>query len=120
MPVEMSTEIVVQLSYKGAPVAEVTYRAGLHVEVRIEEAFKDETIRFKLSHSQNMELAGNWEEALDLYFNEGIFDTKDHIFRGEMRRVGTAREHKSLFRQAAYSLLKDLELHGYDVKVKHA
>lgn len=120
MPVEMSTEIVVQLSYNGALVAEVIYRAGLHVEVRIEEAFQHERIRFKLSHSQNGELAGNWEEALDIYFNEGIFDTKDHIFRGEMRRVGSAQEHKSLFRQAAYSLLKDLEIHGYDVKVRHA
>ena len=116
----MTTEIVVQLSYKGAPVAEVIYRAGLHVEVRIEEAFQDERIRFKLSHSPNGELVGNWEEALDIYFNEGIFDTKDHIFGGEMRRVGTAREHKSLFRQAAYSLLKDLATHGYDVKVRHA
>jgi hypothetical protein len=115
----MSTEIVVYLSYNGAPVAEVTYRAGLHVEVRIEEAFQDERIRFNLSHSQNRELVGNWEEALDIYFNEGIFDTKDHIFRGEMRKVGSAREHKSLFRQAAYSLLKDLEIHGYDVKVRH-
>ena len=67
-----------------------------------------------------MELSGNWEEALDIYFNEGIFDTKDHLFRGEMRRVGSAREHKSLFRQAAYSLLKDLENNGYDVKVSHA
>jgi len=119
MPVEMSTEIVVQLSYSGALVAEVTYRAGLHVEVRIEEEFQHERIRFKLSHSQNRELAGNWEEALDIYFNEGIFDTKDHIFRGEMRRVGSAREHKSLFRHAAYSLLKDLEIHGYDVKIRH-
>jgi len=116
----MLKESAIQLSYKGEPVAEVIYRAGLHVEVRIEEAFRDERIHFKLSHSENKEISGNWEEALDIYFNEGIFDTKDHIFRGEMRRVGSAREHKSLFRQAAYSLLKDLEIHGYDVKVRHA
>jgi hypothetical protein len=120
MPVEMSTEIVVQISYNGAPVAQVIYRSGLHVEVRIEDAFKDERIRFKLSHSRNKELVGNWEEALDIYFNDGIFDTKDHVFKGDMRRVGSAREHKSLFRQAAYSLLKDLETHGYDVEVRHA
>jgi len=116
----MSTEIVVQLSYRGAPVAEITYRAGLHVEVKVQQAFQNEKIRFSLTHSGNDQLSGNWEEALDLYFNEGVFDTKDHIFRGEMRRVGCAREHKSLFRQAAHSLLRDLEEYGYDVKVSHA
>ena len=115
----MSTEIVVQISYNSARVAEVIYRSGLHVEVHIEDAFKDQRIRFKLSHSQNKELAGNWEEALDAYFNEGRFDTKDHIFSGEMRRVGSARDHKSLFRQAAHSLLKDLEPHGYYVKIEY-
>ena len=112
-------EIVVRVFYGDAPVAEVTYRAGLLVEVRVEKAFQDERINFKLSHSDNGELTGNWEEALDVYFNEGRFDTKDHIFSGEMRRVGSARDHKSLFRQAAHSLLKDLEPHGYYVKIEY-
>lgn len=109
--------IVAHISYKGTPVADVTYRAGLHVEVRVAKEFLDQEVCFKLCHSQNAELKGNWEEALDNYFNEGVFDSKDSIFPGEMRRIGSAREHKSLFRQAAHALLRDLEPHGFCVEV---
>jgi len=109
--------IVAHISYKGTPVADVTYRAGLHVEVRVAQEFLDQEVRFRLCHSQNAELKGNWEEALDSYFNEGVFDSKDSVFPGEMRRIGSAREHKSLFRQAAHALLRDLEPHGFCVEV---
>ncbi len=109
--------IVAHISYKGTPVADVTYRAGLHVEVRVAQEFLDQEVCFKLCHSQNAELKGSWEEALDSYFNEGVFDSKDSVFRGEMRRIGSAREHKSLFRQAAHALLRDLEPHGFCVEV---
>jgi hypothetical protein len=109
--------IVVQVFQLGMAVAEAVYQAGLHVEVRVCPEFRDEQIHFPLSHSENGQLAGTWEAALDAYFNEGLFDTKDRTFPGELRRVGNAREHKSLFRQAAHALMKDLELYGYEVKV---
>jgi hypothetical protein len=109
--------IVVQVFQLGAAVAEAVYQAGLHVEVRVFPEFRDEHIEVKLSHSENGQLAGTWEEALDSYFNDGLFDTKDYTFPGEMRRVGNAREHKSLFRHAAHALMKDLEFYGYEVKV---
>jgi len=109
--------IVAHISYQGTPVADVTYRAGLHVEVRVAKEFLDQQVSFGLTHSQNDFLKGNWEEALDNYFNDGVFDSKDSVFPGEMRRIGSAREHKSLFRQAAHALLRDLECHGFNVEV---
>jgi hypothetical protein len=110
--------IVAHISQEGKPVADITYRAGIHVEVRVAIEFQDDEICFALEHSQNGELKGKWEEALDIYFNDGVFDSKDSALRGEMRRVGSAKEHKSLFRQAAHALLKDLEPHGYEVTVE--
>jgi hypothetical protein len=109
--------IVAHIFQTGTPVAEVTYRAGLHVEVRVAKEFVEQRVCFPLCHSQNTQLEGNWEEALDNYFNEGVFDSKDSVFPGEMRRIGSAREHKSLFRQAAHALLRDLERHGFNVEV---
>jgi hypothetical protein len=84
----------------------------------VAKEFLDQRVCFPLCHSQNNRLEGNWEEALDNYFNEGVFDSKDSVFPGEMRRIGSAREHKSLFRQAAHALLRDLERHGFNVEVK--
>jgi hypothetical protein len=110
--------IVAHISQEGKPVADVTYRPGIHVEVRVAKEFQSDAIRFPLEHSENRELKGQWEEALDTYFNEGLFDSKDSVFRGEMRRVGCAKEHRSLFQQAAHALLKDLEPHGYQVRVE--
>jgi hypothetical protein len=109
--------IVAHLKYKGIPVADVTYRAGLHVEVRVAKEFQLQTVDFLLIHSGNCRLSGNWEQALDKYFNEGIFDSKDFLFPGEMRRIGSAREHRSLFNHAARALLKDLQPHGFHVEV---
>ncbi len=110
--------IVAHISHEGKPVADVTYRIGIHVEVRVAKEFQSDEIRFPLAHSGNGELRGQWEEALDAYFNDGLFDSKDSVFRGEMRRVGSAKEHRSLFQQAAHALLKDLEPHGYEVRVE--
>jgi hypothetical protein len=110
--------IVAYISRVGAPVADVTYRAGLHVEVRVAKEFQDENICFELKHSASDQLKGTWEEALDRYFNEGTFNAKDNLFPGEMRRVGSAREHKTLFRHAVHCLLKDLEPHGFGVSVE--
>jgi hypothetical protein len=110
--------IVAHISRKGIPVADVTYRAGLHVEVRVAKSFQKEHINFALTHSYNEPLEGTWEEALDEYFNNGRFDSKDTLFRGEMRRVGAAREHKSLFRTAVHALMKDLQPCGYEVSVE--
>ncbi|MBI5248003.1 MAG: hypothetical protein HY912_00790 [Desulfomonile tiedjei] len=109
--------IVAHLSHNGTPVADVTYRAGLHVEVRVAQEFLEQQVCFPLCHSQNFQLKGSWEEALDNYFNDGVFDSKDSVFPGEMRRIGNARDHKSLFRQAAHALLKDLERHGFNIEV---
>ncbi|AFM23293.1 hypothetical protein [Desulfomonile tiedjei] len=111
--------IVAHISHEGTPVADATYRAGLHVEVRVALDFQRQQICFELCHSANCELKGSWEEALDNYFNEGTFDSKESMFPGEMRRIGSAREHKALFRQAAHALLKDLQPHGYFVEVKY-
>jgi hypothetical protein len=110
--------IVAYLSKKGIPVADVIYRAGLHVEVRVAKEFQLKEIDFKLCHSINDALKGTWEEALDRYFNEGVFDTKDCVFPGEMRRIGSARDHKTLFRQASHALLKDLQPYGYELEVE--
>ncbi|HMK35862.1 MAG TPA: hypothetical protein VK463_12390 [Desulfomonilaceae bacterium] len=110
--------IVACLSQKGVPIADVIYRAGLHVEVRVAKEHQLQEICFALCHSDNQELKGNWEEALDRYFNEGIFDSGDTRFPGEMRRIGCARDHKTLFRQAAHALLKDLQQHGYEIEVE--
>jgi hypothetical protein len=110
--------IVAHIARKGVPVADITYRSGLLLEVRVANELQDETIRFPLVHSENLELAGTWEEALDNYFNEGQFDSKESLFPGEIRRIGSAREHKSLFRQAAHALLKDLEPFGYTVELE--
>jgi hypothetical protein len=113
-------EILAEISFKDAMVAEIIYRTGFHVEVRVAEDFQADHIGFSLSHSRIGRLEGTWESALDTYFNEACFDSKDTVFRGELRRVGSAREHKSLFRQAIRSLLKDLEPHGYQVKVSYS
>ncbi len=110
--------IVAHISQKGKPVADITYRPGIHVEVRVAKEFQSDEIRFPLTHSENGELKGLWEEALDSYFNDGLFDSKDSVFRGEMRRVGNAKEHRALFQHAAHALLKDLEPHGYEVRVE--
>ena len=110
--------IVAHISHNSVPVADITYRAGLHVEVRVAKEFQDETVRLPLTHSENVVLSGTWEQALDLYFNEGRFDSRDSVLPKEMRRVGSAREHKSLFRQAVHALLRDLEPHGYDISVE--
>lgn len=110
--------IVAHISQRGKPVADITYRLGIHVEVRVAKEFQDNEIHFSLVHSQNGELRGQWEKALDAYFNDGLFDSKDSTFRGEMRRVGSAKEHRTLFQQAAHALLKDLEPHGYEVQVE--
>jgi hypothetical protein len=112
------TMIVAHISQKGKPVADITYRAGIHVEVRVAKEFQSDEIRFPLVHSENEELKGRWEEALDTYFNDGLFDSKDSVILGEMRRVGSAKEHRSLFQHAAHALLKDLEPHGYEVRVE--
>jgi hypothetical protein len=110
--------IVAHISHNSVPIADITYRAGLHVEVRVAKDFQDEQVRLPLSHSDNGELSGTWEEALDQYFNEGRFDSRDCLLPKEMRRVGSAREHKSLFRQAVHALLKDLEPHGFEISVE--
>jgi len=110
--------IVAHISRKGVPVADVTYRSGLHVEVRVAAESRGERFVFALTHSQNPPLEGNWEEALDRYFNEDRFDSKAGLLPGEMRRVGSAKEHKSLFRSAVHSLMKDLEPHGHEISVE--
>jgi hypothetical protein len=110
--------IVGHISRMGVPIADVTYRAGLHVEVRVAKSFQSEKIHFDLSHSGNGPLKGTWEEALDNYFNFGCFDSKDGLLRGEMRRVGAARDHKSLFRIAVHALRKDVGPYGYQVNVE--
>jgi len=113
-------EILAQLLYKGAVVAEIQYRTGFHVEIRVVADFQDEHIDFELAHAEHTRLHGTWESALDTYFNDTRFDSKDAVFAGELRRIGSAREHKSLFRQAIRSLEKDLEPHGYQIGVSYS
>jgi hypothetical protein len=110
--------IVTHISRGDYPVAEVTYRPGLFVEVRVAKEFQDELIDYCLNHSPNQPLKGTWEYSLDNYFNEGLFDSKDTVFRGELPRCGSAREHRSLFRKASFALKKDLEPRGYTVDIE--
>ncbi len=110
--------IVAHISRRGIPVADVTYRSGMHVEVRVAKNVQDEVVQFPLVHSQNKELRGKWEEALDFYFNEGLFDSGGTFSPGEMRRIGCARDHKSLFREAAHALSKDLRSQGFRLEIE--
>jgi hypothetical protein len=110
--------IVVHLSKQGVPVADVTYRSGLHVEIRVGEGFRSQGIDYPLNHSPNEALRGTWEQALDWYFNEGSFDARSNLFPGEIPRYGCARDHKSIFRQAVLDLKKDLEPHGFAIDVE--
>jgi hypothetical protein len=110
--------IVAHISRKGEAIADVTYMSGILVEVRVAKKFRTEKIHLPLTHSDNKELAGTWEEALDNYFNEGQFDSRDNLFPGEINRVGTAREHRTLFQIAAHALRRDLEPRGYLVDVE--
>jgi len=112
-------EIVARVVRKGVPVAEATYRSGFHVEVRVEKKFHGEQLQIPLKHSENVELKGTWENALDRYFNEGRFSSGDLLLPGEIPRVDSAREHKSLFRQAVHALRKDLEPLGYTVEIEY-
>ena len=113
-------EILAEILFRGAVVAEIQYRTGFHVEVRVLEDFQTEYIDFPLAHAESRTLTGTWENALDAYFNDTCFDSKDAVCQGELRRVGSAREHKSLFRQAIRSLLKDLEPHGYEITMSYS
>ena len=110
--------IVVHVSHGRERIAHATYQTGFHVEVKVERRFRREKIEFPLAHSENKELSGAWDQALDWYFNEGVFDSKDSVFPGEKRRFGHARDHKSLFRQAVTALRKDLEPHGFKVEIE--
>lgn len=112
-------EIVIRILRSGDPVAAATYRPGFLVEPKVTRKFNKEKIDIPLSHSENDPLKGNWEEALDNYFNHGEFDSKDSVFPGEIRRIGHARDHKSLFRQAAVALRKDLAPLGYEVLIEY-
>jgi hypothetical protein len=111
--------IIARLSIEGKPVADITYRAGMHVEVRVAKEFQAESIEPGLSPSNDQILEGPWEQALDAYFNEWSFDSKGQVFPGELARVGAAREHKSLFRTAASQLRKALTPQGYSVEIEH-
>lgn len=115
----MNIEIVAEISRDGVRIADISYRTGFHVEIRVADDFQDQRIQFPLTHSENQELEGTWEDALDLYFNEGRFDSRDAVVRGEMRRVGSARDHRSLFRQAVRALIKDLAPQGYEVELRY-
>jgi hypothetical protein len=116
---EWVMQIVAHISLDKKRVATATYQSGLHVEVETAKRFRDKEICFPLKHSGNKELSGYWEAALDWYFNEAVFDSKDCVFPGEKRRVGAARDHKSLFRQAVTALRKDLEQHGISVEIEY-
>ncbi len=109
--------VVVHLTKGNSPVADIRYRSGLHVEIDIQEPYRAEDVSFELAHSDNGPLRGKWEDALDKYFNDGLFDSRDAIMPGELRRVGVARDHRSLFTQAIRALSKDLEPHGYTLEI---
>ena len=112
-------KIVAHISLDRKRVAVATYQSGLLVEVETAKRFADKQVHIALTHSDNKELSGAWGEALDWYFNEAVFDSKDSLFPGEKRRVGAARDHRSLFRQAVTALRKDLEPHGYKVEIQY-
>lgn len=112
-------EIVARVLREGVLIAEATYRSGFHVEVRVGKEFHRQRLHIPLSHSENVELRGTWEAALDRYFNEGRFSSKELLLPGEIPRVDSAREHKSLFRQAVHALRKDLEPFGYTVETEY-
>lgn len=113
-------EIFAEISFQGAVVAEIQYRTGFLVDIRVLDDFQAEYVDFQLSHEGYTRLKGTWERALDAYFNDAQFDSKDAVYPGELRRVGSAREHRSLFRQAIRSLEKALEPHGYQVVLRYS
>jgi hypothetical protein len=110
--------VITHISRNGLPVADITYRAGLFVEVRVAKEVQNERVSFKLFHSDNKPLEGTWEESLDKYFNDGTFELRDNLFRGEMPRYGAARDHRLLFHKASYALMKDLAPHGLKIEIE--
>lgn len=112
--------IRVSVRQEGARIADVVYQSGLLVEVKVAGEFQGQSVNFPLAHSPNAELKGDWAAALDKYFNEDVFDSRDYLFPGEMKRSGAARDHRILFRQAAFALSKDLEPYGYQIEIEFA
>jgi hypothetical protein len=112
--------IKVSVKQEGVRIADIVYQAGLLVEVNVADDFEGQSVSFPLAHSPNNELKGDWGGALDRYFNEGLFDSRDNLFPGEMKRSGAARDHRNLFRQAAFALSKDLEPYGYQIEIEFA
>ncbi len=110
--------ILVEILQNGFPVAGAAYEPGMLVEISVAEAYQTQDISFELVHTDNHCLKGKWQEALDQYFNEEIFDCRETVFPGEMKRIGCAKDHKSLFQHAAHALLKNLEPHGYTINIK--
>ncbi len=97
-------------------IAKINYHPGFLVEIQVSELFVNQKIEYHTSHHHG-KLSGYWDQVLDQYFNEWIFESRSDMFPDEAPRSGCAREHKNLFLAAARALEKDLGPHGYKFNV---
>lgn len=109
--------VSVKIFTGGSIVATVTYKPGFLVDVKVSRPFLNNKIIYRVSHPKNGQIAGELSEVLDKYFNEWIFESRSDLLPEIPPRVGTAREHKSLFLAATRILQKDFTAYGYDVRV---
>ncbi len=109
--------VSVKILHSNTLVAQISYRPGFYVEIEVGEPFLTKKVVFRVCHRQDLELVGNWPEALDKYFNECVFELRPDLLPNEQARTGTGREHRSLFLAAARALEKDLTPLGYEFKV---
>ena len=109
--------VSIEILHSNIFVAQISYRPGFYVEIKVGELFKTKKVVFRVCHHQNLELVGNWPEALDKYFNESTFESRSDFLPHESARAGCAREHRSLFLAAARALEKNLTPLGYEFKV---
>ena len=104
--------VSIQILRRDFLIAEVYYNPGFLVEINVEESFRNQKIDLQTGY-HHRKLSGYWQEALDEYFNDWIFESKAEMFPDDLTRSGCARDHKNLFLTAARALEKDLTPFGY-------
>ncbi|MFH0959256.1 MAG: hypothetical protein V1897_11190 [Pseudomonadota bacterium] len=101
----------------GSLLATVTYKPGFLVDVKVARPYISKKFVCRPPYPKNNQFAGELSEVLDKYFNESIFESRSDLLPEDPPRVGTARDHKSLFLTATRILEKDWNPNGYEFQV---